>query len=364
MQIACPTCNATYRVPTNRIPGKGALATCKKCGAKIAVEPGRDGDSIPNVQARAASAPAGYNGGEQRESSPGSAERTASELKLVGEYPELNELAPEKFALGEIFTPNNDGTFKNRKNKFKLKILKAVHGVLSRMLEDGERVRRIAKATAYHPAEIFLGNGYLTTMYNHYAVAATDRRLLFVNITPKISEPTHYFFQMPYSGIKKLGKGLLGTNLILHRVQGGRRVFTGMKRYLAREFLEFIEKRREEAGAPKPVGTILEDLCPSCFVPLEKNLLSCSKCGVSFKEPKKAFCKSLLLPGWGDIYLGHRALGSLELLGSLLAWAVMISLLLAGGPENMIVAVVILLFYNVLDGLLTLHMAKKGYMLA
>lgn len=64
------------------------------------------------------------------------------------------------------------------------------------------------------------------------------------------------------------------------------------------------------------------------------------------------------------MYLGHRVLGALEMTGSIFVWMVVISSLLAGGPENFVVAAVLLLPYNGLDGLLTYHMALKGYMLA
>ena len=169
---------------------------------------------------------------------------------------------------------------------------------------------------------------------------------------------------MPYSAIKKAGKGLFGTSLVLHRVKGRRRVFTGMKRFLAKEFQELIKEKQPTAQALRSASDVLEDLCPSCFLPLGKNLFTCPECKVTFKRPKTALIKSLMLPGWGDVYLGHRALGVLELLGSIVVWAVVISALLAGGESNVILAAIILVFYNGLDGLLTLHMAKKGYSLA
>lgn len=41
MKIICPTCNASYKIPGDRIPsGRRAVATCKRCGGKIVIEPG------------------------------------------------------------------------------------------------------------------------------------------------------------------------------------------------------------------------------------------------------------------------------------------------------------------------------------
>lgn len=37
--IICPSCNISYKIPTTRIPQKRAVATCRKCGGKIIIEP-------------------------------------------------------------------------------------------------------------------------------------------------------------------------------------------------------------------------------------------------------------------------------------------------------------------------------------
>ena len=40
MKIVCPTCNTSYKIPADRIPsGKRGVATCKRCGGKIVIEP-------------------------------------------------------------------------------------------------------------------------------------------------------------------------------------------------------------------------------------------------------------------------------------------------------------------------------------
>jgi predicted Zn finger-like uncharacterized protein len=41
MKLICPTCNASYKIPDDTIPsGRRAVATCKRCGGKIVIEPG------------------------------------------------------------------------------------------------------------------------------------------------------------------------------------------------------------------------------------------------------------------------------------------------------------------------------------
>ena len=365
MQVVCPVCATAYTIPSHKRPKKTSLATCSSCGTKITIEPEVVGrlpmQSQPHDHAAAATARCR----PQQYSAPIPARAwTTAESSLLEDYPELSHLDPNTFYLDGIFTPTKRGTYKTRINKVKAKVITATRGVLARALQDDEKVMRVAKATAYYPAEALLGNGVLTMRYNHYAVVGTDRRLLFVNINPRISQPSYYFFQMPYRAIRKVGRGLFGTDLALQPLQGKRRTFTNMKRTVAKEIQEFIRERQKTVAPLPSPGVVPEDLCPSCFTPLGKELASCPSCRALFKKPETALVKSLLLPGWGDIYLGHKILGAFELVGSVLVWLLVISLLFAGEPEGLTLAAVVVTFYNGLDGLLTFHMAKKGYALA
>ena len=364
MQIVCPMCNTAYQISTDKIPEKSVQASCKKCGGKFLVGPQQGQDVILDAQMVSDSAAATSAAGEEDYPTTQGRNRSDSELALFSEYKELHDLAIDKLVLDEIFTPSKKGSYKTRRNKLNLKILKAIHGTLDRMLQSDEQVIQLGKAMAYYPAEIIFGNGYLTMMYNYYAVVGTNQRLLFINVNSKISKVTHYYFQIPYEGIKKVTTGLFGTSLILSRQKGKRRIFTGMKRYMAKGFQQLIRDRQPLAKDAKSVAGIAENLCPSCFMPLAKDLLKCPKCKAAFKKPATAFLRSLLLPGLGDIYLGHRLLGSLELLGSVVVWSIVIYSVLHGDQTSLVVALIILVFYNGFDGLLTRHMARKGHMLA
>jgi predicted Zn finger-like uncharacterized protein len=51
MKITCPTCNAAYNIPNDKIPvGKRVSATCKKCAGKIVIEPKLDKVEQNNLQ--------------------------------------------------------------------------------------------------------------------------------------------------------------------------------------------------------------------------------------------------------------------------------------------------------------------------
>ena len=363
MQVICPMCNAEHKVASEKVTEKPVQAKCRRCGGKFVVEPNVGQNVTLDAKMVVEVAPSTPPASGASLTSSARRDLTGPESALYGEYPELQDLRSDRLNFEEIFSPDKKGDYKTRRNKYKVKILKAIHETLDEMLHDDEEVFRIGKATAYYPAEIFLGNGYLTMRYNFYAMACTSHRLLFINVNPKISKTTHYYFQIPFDGIKKVSVGLFGTSLVIHRHKSKRRVFTGIKRYMAKEFSHSVGERLRPAEAETPAQPMREDLCPSCFLPLAKNLLKCPKCKAAFKKPMTAFLRSLLLPGLGDIYLGHRLLGFLELLGSVVLWAVVIFSVWQGDQAGVIVALLILLFYNGFDGLLTRHMARKGYML-
>ena len=352
MKIICSKCNATYNIKENAIPKTKKMAVkCKRCGGRIVLQPGSnltDKVSGPVLPQRVA------------QTSQAAVDR---QNEILIAYPQLTELSPGKFALNEILTPNKKGDYKTGPNTQKTKILAVVGDVVQKMLTKDEVVQRVAAGTAYYPIEIIFGNGWLTMLYNRYALIATNQRLLMINTNHRMTKPAHFIYQLPYSNVKKVQRGLFRRNIVLVPKKGKRRTFTSMKPYLSAEMSKFIRSQIDvEAPVTTPEST-LTHLCPACFGALEKSLSNCSACAGEFKTPKKAMLKSLILPGWGDIYLGHRLLGGIELLGSLFIWLIFLGLLLSGLAEDLIIGLFLLVFYNGADSLLTFHMARKGYIL-
>ncbi|MGD2125313.1 MAG: zinc-ribbon domain-containing protein [Desulfobacteraceae bacterium] len=347
MKVICPNCNKGYNIADGKVPKTTVKAKCKSCDQIMVIEP----SGIVWADAPVTSPPpSGFEG----------AGVSAGHAVLM-DYPELQSISPDRVMFEEILSPNKKGGYKSMRNKLKVKVLMAVSEVLDKALNEGEKVMRIGKGTAYYPAELFFGNGWLTMMYNHYAILATNQRLLFINVNSRMKRRTHYLFQILYEDIKKLKRGILGS-MTFTREKSKRRVFTNVKRFMSKELKSFIMERKEYAM--EEPEEVLENICPSCFVPLQKGLKVCPSCKAAFKEPKKASLRSLLLPGLGDFYLGHRALGIMELIGSLVIWSYALLLILSGQKEGLFIGVFLLLFYNSMDGALTYFMAKKGYMLA
>lgn len=355
MIIVCSQCNVTYKISDKKISSKEAVATCNNCGVRIAVKP----DSPPDVPANLE---IDYNYGPPSAGKPiHSQSATTHPGTLVNDYPEVGDYTPKYYSFGDIFKLNKSGGFKSRHNKFKLKLLSAVKEVLEKMLVKNERVLQIAAGTAYYPAEIFFGNGWLTMLYNRYVIIGTNQRLLMINVNHRMKRPTHYIFQLLYTEIRKIGRGLLGTKLILYRKnKGKRRVFTSLKRFMSREITQFLTERIESVKKLRIPDESLEHICPACYVPLKKGLSACTSCNAVFKSPKKAMLRSLIMPGWGDIYLGHGVLGALELLSGCFIWLLVLSCLLSGFAEDLVAGAMILVLFNGMDCLLTYYMAGKG----
>jgi predicted Zn finger-like uncharacterized protein len=353
--IVCPTCNKDYKIPDDKIAKARARARCKNCGEVVVID--------PTGVVRTKRAEVAASGSQHATSPPWDMGKGIPlDQGVFMDFPEIQAISPEKVAFEEILLPNKRGGYRNRRNKFKVKILMAVSEVLDKIIKEGEKVMRIGKGTAFYPVEVIFGNGWLTMMYNQYAILATNQRILLINVNSRMKGTTHYLFQVLYQDIKRAKRGILFSSMILDRIKSKRRVFTQMKRYISKEMKGFITEQKSNVnGEPEAV---LEYICPSCFVPLEKGLTTCPSCEAAFKTAKKATLRSLLLPGLGDFYLGHRALGALESMGSFMLWAYALLHISAGQKDGLFVAIIVLLFYNCTDAIVTYFMAKKGYMLA
>lgn len=352
MDIVCKQCNTTYTIPARKLPRQRASAECKRCGYKIIIQ----ADAAPSaLQADGMTADTPV---VSKASPPG----TGSEI--LEAFPELAHCNTTRYNLDELIVPTKKGNYKTRLNKFKVKILEAVCPILDRMLQDDEQVLCIASGIAHYLVEMLFGNGVLTMLYNRYALVATNRRVLMINTNYRITHPRHYLFQFTYDEIKKISRGLFRTSLTFTLHNGRRRTITSMKSASTRQLLNLIKQRIDLQKTPVAAADIKSNLCPACFTPLGKGLAQCPACQAAFKTPAGAALRSLVLPGLGDFFLGHRFLGCTEMIGSVVVWLFALSMLLAGGTDGGIIAVLMLVFVNGFDALLTLHMGKKGYILA
>jgi hypothetical protein len=332
--VKCPKCGMTQL----------SSPKCKSCGAALGASTDRP------VQSRASVSPSG------------SAPRAAVTGSPAADYPEVREIQRlEKYDLASIL-PAPKGFRDRRAARKKVALLARVSPVLARLLGEEERVLFVTRGTIQYLAEIFLGNGFLTYCYNIHAFVFTNRRIIVVNVT-SAGRPKRMIHQIEYGDIQKWsGPSALGGAVVLKLHDRTKLTLVHIPRKEARAAKELVGRLQASAAPASTPGTraSFRNLCPSCFVPVPKATYACPECRATFKTPRKAALRSFLLPGWGDIYLTHRALGALELLGSAFLIFLFVATLATAGVEEAMALLVILLFYHCLDAGLTYHMGKKG----
>jgi hypothetical protein len=190
---------------------------------------------------------------------------------------------------------------------------------------------------------------------NTTALVLTRDRLLMIHLHGK--RPSSFVNQVPRAALTKVSVGLFSTVL---KLKSRKIVLTAV--------LAPDRKALKAALRTNPGGSgDLEHLCPACFAVHRTHVESCPQCGTAFKSPRTAALRSLLLPGLGDYYLGHRVLALFEMLGSLVTWAVVVMLATGEIPDmgravGVGVAVLILALANGSDALLTRAQGRKGLM--
>ena len=258
--------------------------------------------------------------------------------------------------LDRVF-PKLDGWGMKRANRKRAELLAKAAPVLKAALAPDERVQYVAAGVVSLWWEQMMA-GWVSILINRTTLVLTTQRLLLIHTNSR-GRPESYVNQIRLDGIRSAKRGWLGGALKLALGRGSR-TLTGMVRSDARQLATML------TGRPTASGGVTA-LCPACFEPAAEHG-ACARCRTSVKSPRAAALRSLLLPGLGDFYLGHRFLASMEMVGSLAAWCVIVAIMLpAFGPNAeqsaMLAALsagVLLLVVNGFDALLTYAQAKKG----
>ncbi len=172
--------------------------------------------------------------------------------------------------------------------------------------------------------------------------------------------------QIRYQAIQKMAKGTFGyLSLVLRDKKTV--TLTGIPRRDRKSIRESVLAKVEAVRTDAPVAG-RENLCPKCGIKIAGFPERCRQCAGTFKSGAKAGWLSLLLPGLGDFYLGHKGLAVLEMLGALCAWGVVLASALFGDGESPALdpiamgglAAVVFLFVHGTDSWVTRRMGMKG----
>ncbi len=391
MNIVCPNCNKVHNLPDDKITFSKAAANCKKCGMRMIIYPeGPPGDGVLTDRIRvSAEAPAAdeseyllteeyqvdddqhidlaeistaANGSPDDGEFEGDKQLNGQDLYAI--FPGLRKFSPGVFDFQQIFTESPKKGYGTRDNLLKFKIIRAVHEILTTsILNDDEIVLRVAKGTAYFPFEIPYANGLMTLLSNYFAIICTDQRMLFVNIDFRVDHPTRYVFQVLYEEIENMSRGVFFSSVIVQTRTGRNWNFTTVGRQHAKEISGFVNeiKRRGPSGIYD--GISRWQCCPHCYTPLPGGLSACPSCAAVFKSCKEALVRAMIMPGLGSLYLSYLPLGLMEMTGYLAVWLVAVVLVILRVPGGFITAILLVLAYHGLTGIMSCKMASKGYLL-
>jgi hypothetical protein len=204
--------------------------------------------------------------------------------------------------------------------------------------------------------------GVWSVMVNRTLFLFTNMRLILLNCDGKGRAKT-LMWQIPYERMQKYGSGTLSGAVKIKTVGGQSFSFIGVPGGDRKRLKEYMLARLAQTraqGLAFPSHADRDPLCCQCATPLPKAAKQCHECGDVLADPMTPALLSLLLPGLGHLYLGHRGMASFEMLGFGFLLVNMGFLAYRAGPPGLLIAIPITLAALGADSLVTLHVARKG----
>lgn len=254
---------------------------------------------------------------------------------------------------------------KRRRSRRAFRLLRSVDNELRGLLMAGEQVRSLTQGVCYRFWESYF-LGWLLRYFNRRAIVLTNWRIILLQIDRR-GRPKALRSQIRYPTIAKARGGLFG-GLKVKFNDGDKIHMSGVPRAHRKLIRKLVDHVRglDLAEGSRTGGK--EELCPHCKGVVELGLARCNRCGGGFKSAKRAGLLSLVLPGLGDFYMGHRNLAKFEMTFALLAWIVVLLIpVLLESPEfpvtpgtATISALMVVFSVHLPDGVGTWYLARLG----
>lgn len=287
-----------------------------------------------------------------------------STLASVSSYAELKRMGEgaRPYVCEEVFP--EEGRRARSLSKKRFRMLQRLDPLLDRMLADGERVHFATWGMEYAFWEqYFLGLWAL--LVNRRVLVVTDRRLLLLQVH-RGSRPGALKAQIEYRAVARATTRSFGF-LLLELRDGKKVTLSGVPGPDRKRLLAAVERFRGQGGAALPGRVGRQNLCPHCCATVAGLPAACPHCHRPFKSARRAFYRSLVFPGLGDLYLGLRGLGAVEMLGAALVWTGVAAVALIPGDhepltalELGVIAGLVVVLVHGPDALVTRHTALKG----
>jgi hypothetical protein len=205
----------------------------------------------------------------------------------------------------DILYTDAKGREKARLRKSKQRLLKKLVPALRSVL-GSETILFATPAVAPYGFLEFWFFGWHIHFMKRSVLVFTDRRILHFFMKGKI--PKTMLREIAYSTIEKWKVGMWGELTLWYRNRQKERFTMGRKD--RKKVKTILPELLSTTGVVDATGP--RHLCPQCLTPLEEKVYSCSSCDLTFKNPKTAIRKSILIPGGGFFYTNHPVLGGID----------------------------------------------------
>jgi len=267
---------------------------------------------------------------------------------------------PEAYDWGSLF-PKTDGMGAAADIKRRVRMLASVEPRLDTLLYPGERIEFVTKGMLNSWAEQYF-MGIWSMLINQTLFLFTNYRVIQISADSKGRAKT-MMWQIPYARMQKYGAGTFSGSVSFKLGNGGALRFSGVPHKDRKQLKSLVAGKLDLAGQGQlefPSHADRDPLCCRCATPISRKTRSCAECGDEFINPIVPAIMSLIVPGVGDFYLGHRVMGVFELLGFAVVLLFAVGIVITDGLAALPIALIVVVIANAFDGAMTLHIARKG----
>jgi hypothetical protein len=280
-------------------------------------------------------------------------------LASARSYTELLEAGEDDvYVFSRIFPTEGRGAKRRAKKLFAL--LRRIDEPLRAMLRDDERVSLVTTGVVQPSFLEWYLLGWAIYAMQRRAIVVTNRRMILMQVDSR-DRPGETRNQIVYRAVTDVSGNWMGNVEVAFR-NGSTAQLAGIPRVDRKRLTKLFERGFAVFDA-QPARTGVEDLCPRCYTSVEAAPPACPSCGGAFKSARTARRLSLVFPGAGDLYLGHKAFAVFEIVIALILWAG--ATLVAFDPTMGVFALpfivgFLLLFAHVPDAWTTGRIGRKG----
>jgi hypothetical protein len=208
----------------------------------------------------------------------------------------------------DVLYTNYRGEENARTEKRNAKILQKLQPALQRTLLAGETVLSIMRARSPLSLVEQITAAWWTAALAACAIVVTNKRILFFPVK-RDGSWKESVRAVQWGDVEEVKpKGLLIRNVSFRFKNGTKVTYTNFGRGDARKMAGIAAALIPAASGEVSSTQGLVQLCPDCRNVLTEGHYLCPACGLAFKNEQTMVLRSIVLPGGGYFYTGHRGI--------------------------------------------------------